>query len=259
MLGDLTGKVVIITGAAQGIGAGIARVFSQAGAKIVVSDISVDKGRATADGVCQAGGEAIFIESDIGKRDEIKKLIGETVNHFGRLDVVIHNAASFAVSMIEDMTEECLESSLSVILKPAFWFAQEALPHFRKQGSGRLIYTSSVTGPTVALPGVSNYAAAKSGINGFVRAAAVELARDNITVNGVEPGFIETDAMALLGDEETLKELESYVPKGHMGKPEDIANAMLFFASDEASYVTGRIIAVDGANSLVESAALLDY
>lgn len=258
MLGQLTGKVAVITGASQGIGASIAKVFSEAGAKVVVADIAVEKGQKTAETICASGGKAIFLEADISQRERVSKLLKDAFDHFGRLDIVVHNAASFLVSSIEDMEDRHLEASLSVILKPAFWLAQDALPYFRKQGGGRLLYTSSVTGPTVITPGLSNYAAAKSGINGFIRAAAVELAEENITVNGVEPGFIRTDAMDLLADEEGLRRLESYIPQKHMGKPEDVANAMLFFASDEASYVTGQTIIVDGGNSLVESAALLE-
>lgn len=257
MLGKLTDKVVIITGAARGIGEAIARVFSEAGAKVVVSDIKVEAAYKTVERICQDGGDAIFVESDISKRENVEFLVKKTVERYGRLDIVIHNAASFAVSRIETMSDEQMELSLSVILKPVFWFSQIALPYFRKQRGGRLIFTSSVSGPTVAIPGISNYAAAKAGINGFIKAAAVELAPENITVNGVEPGFILTDAMGLLGDEETLGKLEAGIPKGRMGRPEDIANAMLFFASDEAAYVTGRTIVVDGANSLVESAVLL--
>lgn len=259
MLGQLTDKVVIITGAARGIGAAIAQVFSSAGAKVVISDIAVEAGEQTAQAICETGGDAIFVESDVSRREQVSHLVAATVERYGRLDVVVHNAASFAVSKIESMSDEYLELSLSVILKPAFWFTQEALPHFRAQGGGRLIFTSSVSGPTVAIPGIANYAAAKAGINGFIKAAAVELAPENVTVNGVEPGFILTDAMDLLGDEEALKKLEAGIPKGKMGRPEDIANAMLFFASDEASYVTGRTMIVDGGNSLVESTALLEH
>ena len=257
MLGQLPGKVAVISGAAQGIGAGIARAFAAAGAKTVVADIAVEEGRKTADRIRASGGEAIFVEADVSKRERVRKLLEQTVERFGRLDIVVHNAASFLVSPIETMEERHLDASLSVILKPAFWFAQDALPYFRKQGGGRLLFTSSVTGPTVVIPGVSNYAAAKSGINGFIRAAAIELADENITVNGVEPGFIKTDAMSILADEEGLRRLESCIPQKHLGKPEDIANAMLFLASDEASYITGQTIIVDGGNSLVESAALL--
>jgi len=258
MLGQLTGKVAVITGASQGIGAAIARVFAAAGARIVVADIAVEKGEDTVKAINASGGEAIFLEADISRRQRIKKLLRETAEHFGRLDIVVHNAASFLVSPIEHMESRYLEASLSVILKPAFWLAQDSLPHFRKQGAGRLLFTSSVTGPTVVTPGVSNYAAAKAGINGFIKAAAVELAAENITVNGVEPGFIRTDAMDILADEEGLRRLESYIPQKQLGKPEDIANAMLFLASDEASYVTGQTIIVDGGNSLVENAALLE-
>lgn len=257
MLGQLTNKVVIVTGAARGIGAGIAQVFAGAGARVVVSDIAVDAGRNTVDRICQAGGDALFVESDISKRQQVINLVQRCVEHYGRLDTVVHNAAAFPMGNIERMPDEDLELALSVILKPAFWFTQEALPHFREQGAGRLIFTSSVTGPTVAMPGTAPYAAAKAGLNGFIKTAALELAKENVTVNGVEPGYIMTDAMAHLGDEEGVQKMASYIPKGYLGQPEDIANTMLFLACDEASYITGQTIVVDGGSTLPESPALI--
>jgi 3-oxoacyl-[acyl-carrier protein] reductase len=135
---------------------------------------------------------------------------------------------------------------------------QACLPHFRQQGGGRLLFTSSVTGPRVAMPGTSHYAMSKGGLNGFIRTAALEYARENITVNGVEPGYILTSAMSELGDEEELKAMGACIPQGHLGVPEDIANTMLFLASDEASYITGQTIVVDGGSTLPESQVVMD-
>lgn len=257
MLGQLTNKVVIVTGAARGIGAGIAQVFANAGAKVVLSDIAVEAGRLTAERIAEAGGDALFVESDISERQQVKQLVQSSVDHFGRLDIVVHNAAAFPMGSIEEMPDENLELAISVILKPAFWFTQDVLTHFREQGAGRLIFTSSVTGPTVAMPGTAPYAAAKAGLNGFIKTAALELAKENVTVNGVEPGYIMTDAMAHLGDEEGIQKMTSYIPKGHLGQPDDIANTMLFLASDEAAYITGQTIIVDGGSTLPESPALI--
>jgi len=150
-----------------------------------------------------------------------------------------------------------LDQTLAVNMKAAFWITQESLPYFRQQGGGRIILTSSVTGPTVAMPGTSNYAASKGGMNAFIRTAALELGRENITVNGVEPGYIMTQAMGLLADEEELKEMASLIPNGKIGVPEDIAYTMLFLASDEASYITGQTIIVDGGSTLPESPVVL--
>ncbi len=135
---------------------------------------------------------------------------------------------------------------------------QAALPHFRKQKGGRMLITSSVTGPTVAMPGTAHYAASKGGLNGFIRTAALEYGRENITVNGVEPGYILTPAMSALGDEDELRQMERYIPNGKLGRPSDIANAMLYLASDEAGYVTGQTLIVDGGSTLPESPVMLD-
>jgi 3-oxoacyl-[acyl-carrier protein] reductase len=145
-----------------------------------------------------------------------------------------------------------------VNLKAGFWLIQAALPYLRKQGGGRILFTSSVTGPNVAMPGTAHYAASKSGMNGLIRTAALEFARENITVNGVEPGYILTPAMAALGSEAEIAEMAKCIPLGKLGAPLDIANTMLFLASDEAAYITGQTIVVDGGSTLPESPVVLD-
>jgi 3-oxoacyl-[acyl-carrier protein] reductase len=252
MTSGIEGKVVIVTGAGQGIGEGIAKVFAAAGAKVVVAARATANGQETVDDIVTAGGEAVLIRSDVGMHEQVSRLVEETVAQYGHLDISIHNAAVYPIHSIEDLTDEVLDLTLSVNLKAAFWLTQASLPHFRKQGRGRLIFTSSVTGPTVAMPGTAHYAASKGGINGLIRTAALELARENITVNGVEPGYILTQAMSALGDEEELKQMASLIPKGELGKVEDIANTMLFLASDEGSYITGQTIVVDGGQTLSE-------
>jgi len=183
--------------------------------------------------------------------------VAETAERWGRIDIAIHNAAIFPIHSVAEMPDEVLDQTLAVNMKAGFWLTQAVLPFFRAQGGGRLIFTSSVTGPTVAMPGTSNYAASKGGMNAFIRTAALELARENITVNGVEPGYIMTQAMGLLADEEELKEMASMIPIGKIGIPEDIAYTMLFLASDQASYITGQTIIVDGGSTLPESPVVL--
>ena len=257
MLGSLQNKVVLVTGAGQGIGEGIAKVFSAAGAKVMVATRTRENGQKTVDDINSLGGDATLIQVDVGKKEDVNRMVEQTIEKYGRLDIAIHNAAVFPMSSIENLSEEDLEYTLAVNLKAAFWMAQASLPHFRKQGGGRLLYTSSVTGPRVVMPLTSHYAASKGGLNGFIRTAALELARENITVNGVEPGYILTKAMSLLANEEELKEMASLIPNGSLGKSEDIANAMLFLASDEASYITGQTIIVDGGSTLPESPVVL--
>ncbi len=254
----LQGKVAIVTGSGQGIGEGIAKVFAEEGAKVVVATRTEKNGAETVQAIRDAGGEASLITTDIGDPESVVKVVEQSVSDYGQLDIMVHNAANFAMGAIEDFTEEDMEASFSVNLKSCIRLSAACIPHFRKQKKGRLLFTSSVTGPRVAYPGLSYYAAAKSGMNGFIRNAALELARDGITVNGVEPGYIRTEAMELLTDEEGIRKMEYYIPNGALGKPEDIAYAMLFLASDEAGYITGQTIVVDGGSTLPESPTCMD-
>jgi 3-oxoacyl-[acyl-carrier protein] reductase len=258
MFGDLTGKVAIVTGSGQGIGEGIAKVFARHGAKIVVATRSVGNGQETVDDIVAAGGEAMLVQCDVGLHEQVDSVVAETVAAYGRVDIGIHNAAIYPLHNIDDLTDEVIDQTLSVNMKAAVWLTQACVPHFRKQGGGRLIFTSSVTGPRVAMPGTSHYAMSKGGMNGFIRTAALEYARENITINGVEPGYILTAAMSALGGEEELKAMSQCIPLGKLGVPEDIAYTMLFLATDEASYVTGQTIVVDGGSTLPESQVVMD-
>ena len=258
MIGRLDNRVAIVTGAGQGIGEGIAKVFARAGAKVVVATRTAANGQETVDAINAAGGEACLIQCDVGQRDQVDAVVAQTVKTWGRLDIMVHNAAVYPMHTIEELTDDELELTLAVNLKAGFWLTRAAVPHMRKQGGGRLLFTSSVTGPTVAMPGTAHYAATKAGLNGFIRTAALEYARENITVNGVEPGYILTPAMQALGDEAELKEMATLIPMGKLGDPEDIAHAMLFLASDEAAYMTGQTIVVDGGSTLPESPVVLN-
>lgn len=258
MIGRLDDRVAVITGAGQGIGEGIARVFAAAGARVVVATRTAANGQAAVDAINQNGGDAHLVQCDVGVHAQVDAMVAATVDHYGRLDIMVHNAAVYPMHPIAELTDEALDLTLAVNLKAAFWLTQAALPHMRQQGRGRLLFVSSVTGPTVAMPGTAHYAATKAGLNGFIRTAALEYAREGITVNGVEPGYIRTPAMEALGDENELKEMASLIPLGALGVPEDIANAMLYLASDEAAYVTGQTLVVDGGSTLPESPVVLN-
>jgi 3-oxoacyl-[acyl-carrier protein] reductase len=171
----------------------------------------------------------------------------------GGLDVLVHNAAHIVHEPLERLSEETLDATLRVNLQACFWLTQAAVPLMRKRGGGRILITSSVTGPRVAFPGLAHYAASKAGVNGFVRSAALELAPDRITVNCVEPGFIAKLDRGMMSSAEARNRIESYIPLGAMGVPDDIAWAMLYLASDEARYVTGQSLVVDGGAGLPES------
>lgn len=254
----LAGKTALVTGSGQGIGAAIARTFAAEGAQVAIVTRTARNGQKTLDAILAAGCQAILRVTDVGSAKEIENVVADVVSTYGKLDIVVHNAASFAAGTVEDLDEDALDQSLNVNLKAAFRLSKAAVPHLRRQGGGRLLFTSSVTGPRVAMPGASYYAASKSGLNGFIRSAAIELAPYRITVNGVEPGFIKTPAMDLLADEAGQRAMAKYVPLGCLGAPEDIAYAMLYLASDEAGYVTGQTIVVDGGSILPESPVFAD-
>jgi 3-oxoacyl-[acyl-carrier protein] reductase len=256
--GRLNGKVALVTGSGRGIGEGIARVFADEGAKVVVATRTESYGQETVDRIRAAGGDAHLMVSVIGDPETDKRVVDATVDHYGALDIMVHNALSERHGPVEDYTEDDLEHSLSVNLKSCFRLAAASIPHLRKQGGGRLLFTSSVTGPRVVMPELGYYAASKAGMNGFIRAAAIELAKDKITVNGVEPGMIRTPLLeTAFGSEEAFQEAARFIPMGHPGEPDDIAYAMLYLASDEARYVTGQTIIVDGGQILPESPVLL--
>ncbi|MBI2970132.1 MAG: SDR family oxidoreductase [Gammaproteobacteria bacterium] len=254
----LQNKVAIVTGAGQGIGAAIARVFANEGAKVVVATRTEARGKRTVDAITGAGGEAMLLTVDVGELAQASSVVEKTVQRYGRVDILVHNAASFLGGRLENYSEDDLETVLAVNLKACFRLSRACIPYMKKQGGGRLLFTSSVTGPRVAMPGTSYYAATKGGVNAFIRTVSLELARDRITVNGVEPGYIHTPAMDLLADAEGQKQMAKYIPLGYLGRPEDVAYAMLFLASDEAAYITGQTIVVDGGSTLPESPAFLE-
>ena len=258
MFGKLENKVAVVTGGGRGIGAGIARVFAAAGAKVMIATRTAEHGNETVAEISAAGGTAALIAVDIGSVEAVDQVVADTVTKWGAIDIMVHNAGSFLGGPVESYSEDDLETVLSINLKSCFRFSKACIPHFRNRGGGRLLFTSSVTGPRVAMPGTSYYAASKGGMNAFIRTAAIELARENITVNGVEPGYIRTAAMELLADEEGIAQMSKYIPLGFLGKPEDIAYCMLYLATDEAAYITGQTICVDGGSTLPESPVFLE-
>ncbi|OCJ44151.1 SDR family oxidoreductase [Serratia sp. 14-2641] len=248
-----TGQVVLVTGGAQGIGLAIVSAFARLGAKVVMADLQRQKAQEVAESLCQLGWQVQAAGCDMADAGQIAELVELTAQQHQRLDVVIHNAAYFPLRPFSQIDAELLQRTLSVNLMAPFFLAQAALPWMKRQGGGRILVTSSVTGPRVAYPGLAHYAASKAGVNGFIRAAALELACEGITVNGVEPGMIRTPAMANLGGDAVNQAIASAVPLGRLGEPEDIAAAMVFLASPAASYITGQTLVVDGGALLPEA------
>jgi 3-oxoacyl-[acyl-carrier protein] reductase len=258
MAQDLADTVAIVTGSGAGIGRAIAIEFAAHGAEVVIATRSAENGRATEAAIRQAGGRASFHQIDVGDRDAIKQMVAETGRRCGRIDIVLHNAAVFPMAPLEDLEPAVLDETLTVNLKAAFWLTQEATPFLRRSAQGRVLVTSSVTGPRVAIKGLTHYAASKAGLNGFIRSAALELAEYGITVNGVEPGLIETGATGNLGDAAKVARMIGYIPLKRLGRPEEIAHAMRFLASPGAAFITGQTIVVDGGALLPESFATME-
>jgi len=247
--GRLEGKVAVIVGGARGIGEGIARRFIEEGAKVVIGDTEVDAGRAAAGRL-----GAHFVTTDITRPEHAAWIVAEALAKHGRLDIAIQNAGIYPWRMIEATPPEEWDKVMGVNLKGTFLLAQAALKPMKQQRSGRMIFTSSITGPKVSSPGHGHYSASKGGINGFIKAASVEFAPFNITVNGVEPGNILTDGMKAERSAEFIKSMEGMIPLGRLGTPRDVANAFLFLASDDAEYITGTTIVVDGGQTVPEGA-----
>jgi 3-oxoacyl-[acyl-carrier protein] reductase len=249
---DLSGRVALVTGGGRGIGAAIVTRFAEAGARVVAANRTVEAAEALAAGLREKG---LAVEAAplaaIG-RAALAALVNETAARHGRLDILVHNAGGCPWATIEEMDEDRLEEALAVNLKAAFWLAQAAVPHMRENGFGRILVTSSVSA-RLAMGGGAHYSAAKAGVNAFIRGAAFELARDGITVNGVEPGFIAKPGRGTLSAPETAARIGSHIPAGHMGEADDIAFAMLYLASAEAKYTTGQTIVVDGGSTLPET------
>lgn len=253
---DFNGQTVLVTGGAQGIGQAIVEAFSARGARVVIADLNLERATALAQKLREQGQQVDARGIDLADHQAITTL----VSSLGRLDVLIHNAGYFPLTPFEQITPAILQRTLEVNLSSLFWLTQAALPLFKKQklkqqGRGTVLVTSSVTGPRVAFPGLSHYAASKAGVNGFIRSAALELAPHGVRVNGVEPGMIATPAMGNLGDDGLSERITKGVPLGRLGAPADIANAMLYLASSLAAYVTGQTIIVDGGATLPESHA----
>lgn len=251
MSGRLEGRVAVLIGAARGIGAAVAERFVEEGARVVIGDTEVEAGAATA--VRLGPSIATFVETDVSRPDQIEAAIGSAQSRFGGLDILVQNAGIYPWTLIEDTSPDEWDRVLSVNLKGTFLAAKAALGPMRAKGYGRMIFTSSITGPRVSSPGHGHYSASKAGINGFIKSAAIEFAAYGITVNGVEPGNILTEGMKAHRSPEFIASMERAVPLGRLGTPRDVANAALFLATDEAAYITGTTIIVDGGQTLPES------
>jgi 3-oxoacyl-[acyl-carrier protein] reductase len=253
MADRLKGKASIVTGAGEGIGRAIAQVFAAEGAKVLVADIDENAARATAEDLGRDGAEASAVRVDVSSAADAEVMARAAVDRFGCIDVLCQNAGIYPEVRITDMTEADWDRVHAINLKGTFLTVKACLPQMIRQGYGRIVITSSITGPRTGNPGLAHYAAAKAGINGFIRTAAIEFANHGITINAVEPGNIMTPGMEDQLGADYIRAQEQSIPLGKLGEPEDIAYAMLFLAGNEAKYITGQTIVVDGGQTLPES------
>jgi 3-oxoacyl-[acyl-carrier protein] reductase len=247
----IDGRIALITGVREGIGGEIARRLGASGARLMLANRTIEEADRVAHSLSASGIDVRTTPFSVdveGAREAVEAAICA----YGTLDILIHNAGVCPWMSLRELTPDVLEQTLSVNLKSCFWLTQAALPSLRARGLGRILLTSSVTGPRVAMINAAHYAAAKAGVNGFIRAAALELAGDRITVNGVEPGFV-AKGRGRLSQPAVRAQIERYIPLGRMGSPGDVASAFLFLASDEASWITGQTLVVDGGSTLPDS------
>jgi len=254
---EFNGRVAVITGASKGIGKAMAQQFAARGAKVAQLDIDEAAGTAATQAIRERGGEAMFVRADVGDLQSLESAAAQVQNAFGGVDILCANAGIYPQAFLETMTEADWDTVHRVNLKGMFFTIKAFLPLLKQSAHGRIILTSSITGPITGFPGWAHYGATKAGMLGFMRSAAIELAKYGITVNAILPGNIETEGLGEIG-EEYRRKMEAVIPFKRLGKPEDVAYAALFFASDEASYITGQTLIVDGGQVLPESSLALE-
>ncbi|ARV57286.1 short chain dehydrogenase [Nostocales cyanobacterium HT-58-2] len=245
MISQLYGKVALVTGASSGIGRATAIAFARAGAKVVAASRRSVEGEETVRRILEVGGEAIFIKTDVSNASEVEALVNKTVDMYGRLDCACNNAGIGGTSsLITDMSEEDWDSLVDVNLKGTWLCLKYELRAMLKQGCGAIVNVASVSG-VVGFAGCAAYAATKGGIIALTRAAAIEYAKSGIRINVVSPGAIETNILATL-PAELIAQIPAAHPVGRIGKPEEIAESMVWLCSDAASFVTGHNMMIDG-------------
>ena len=242
--GRLADRTAIITGGSQGIGRATALRFAKEGAAVVVADVNVETGEETVDLITAEGGTASFVEVDVSDMEQAQAMVDHALEHHDSVDILVNNAGITRDATLKTMSEEAFDQVVAVNLKGVFNCTKAAMGPMADGGGGRILNAASVVG-LYGNFGQTNYVATKSGVIGMTKTWARELGRKGITVNAVAPGFIETPMVDTVPDK-VLDQLTGRTPLGRLGTPEDIANAYLFLASDDASFITGTVLSVDG-------------
>jgi len=244
---DLSNRVAIVTGSGRGIGRAIALKLAEIGATVVVNDIG-ETAQGVAEEIRAMNRQSLAILADVSLSPDVTRLVEETVATYGKIDVLVNNAGIARDQLVMRMSDEDWDKVLNVNLKSVFLCTRAVLRHMTKQRWGRIISIASIVG-IVGNPGQANYASAKAGIIGFTRTIAKEVASRGITVNAIAPGFIDTEMTQRL-KEDWKQELRKQIPLGYFGSPRDVAEAVAFLASEEARYITGQVLGVDGGMAI---------
>ena len=241
------GQVAIVTGAAKGIGLRVARAFGREGARVAALDVNADGVEGLAGELAAGGREALALKVDVTVAGEVRRAVDTVIGRWGRVDVLVNNAGGFSViRRTEDIPDEEWDAIFRFNVTSAFLCTKAVLPHMRRQRSGSIVNLSSIAGRSSAVTTTSHYAAAKAAILGFTRHVALEAAGDGIRVNAVAPGTVATERVRALRTPEQTRRIAETVPLGRIGEPEEIADVVLFLASDAARYVTGVALDVNG-------------
>lgn len=245
MAGKLDGKVAIVTGGSSGIGRATAVTFAKEGAKVVIAARRTQESEETVRLVEEAGSEALFVQTDVSSAAQIEALVNKTVEIYGRLDCAFNNAGFGKPIPLTERTEENWDSEIDVNLKGVWLCLKYQIPAMLKTGGGAIVNMASMGGGVLGIPGLTAYSAAKGGVVGLTRSAALEYASQRIRINVVSPGLISTDILANFR-EEVLQEMTATIPLKRLGEAEEVAEAVVFLCSNAASYITGQNLVIDG-------------
>ena len=241
---ELLGKVALVTGAAQGIGRAIALLLAQKGADIVVSDINLEKAEETVREIETIGRRAMAIRADVANTNDVERMVEAILGRFGQIDILVNNAGITRDKLILRMTEEDWDAVLNVNLKGTFNCTKAVVRHMSKQRRGKIVNIAYVVGE-MGNVGQANYSASKAGVIGFTKTIAREFAQRGINVNAIAPGYIETPMTEVL-PEKVKEELRGMIPMGRLGRPGDVAEAVLFLVSEASRYITGQVLNING-------------